>query len=201
MSTSRLCSLSSRSQSRILHQTLRTRNYATYTELPRPPPSKLPESVTYSGTSKPREYYTRPQPRELPPLQRRWPAILALSVFGCAAWVAFYAYAQNQERFSSSVFKQVMTTVRDNAEAQELLGEAIRPEPSWFLNGDPWVNGSNRMLQGNVDLSFRLKGHKGSGTLYFTSIRKAKGEPFTILRFRVIGDNGQVVNIPGSSFS
>lgn len=36
------------------------------------------------------------------------------------------------------------------------------------------------MLQGNIDLSFRLKGHKGSGTLYFTSVRKAKGEPFTI---------------------
>ena len=56
------------------------------------------------------------------------------------------------------------------------------------------------MLQGNVDLSFRVKGHKGqrsndvhtphptrltrfffsgAGTLYYTSIRKAKGEPFT----------------------
>lgn len=54
-------------------------------------------------------------------------------------------------------------------------------------------------MQGNVDLSFRIKGHKGreftqnvlcrvdhihdniaAGTLYFTSIRKAKGEPFTI---------------------
>jgi hypothetical protein len=51
--------------------------------------------------------------------------------------------------------------------------------------------------QGNVDLSFRLKGHRGecrllfmwfdmsiytssgSGTVYFTSIRKTKGEPFT----------------------
>jgi len=53
------------------------------------------------------------------------------------------------------------------------------------------------MPQGNVDLTFRAKGHKGmlvtcvhdlgvslsvvgSGTVYFTSIRRAKGEPFTI---------------------
>ena len=52
------------------------------------------------------------------------------------------------------------------------------------------------MPQGNVDLTFRVKGHKGkgswyyekrvnsrpvdSGTVYFTSIRRAKGEPFTI---------------------
>lgn len=80
MSTSRICSLSSRSQSRILHQSLRARGYATYTELPRPPPSKLPESVTYSGTSKPREYYTRPQPRELPPLQVIRPFPLHITV-------------------------------------------------------------------------------------------------------------------------
>ena len=87
------------------------------------------------------------------------------------------------------------------------------------------------MPQGNVDLTFRVKGHKGkgswyyekrvnsrpvdSGTVYFTSIRRAKGEPFTIrvslsypapppnlhvipipVRFRIIKDDGQVVNIP-----
>lgn len=79
-----------------------------------------------------------------------------------------------------------------------MLGEAIRAEPVWYLNGDPWVNGSIRLLQGNVDLSFRVKGHKDSGTLYFTSIRKNKGEPFTILRFKVIGDNGQVIEVPTS---
>ncbi|KZP29068.1 hypothetical protein FIBSPDRAFT_947072 [Athelia psychrophila] len=55
------------------------------------------------------------------------------------------------------------------------------------------------MLQGNIDLSSRLKGHRASGTLYFTSVRKAKGEPFTILRFRVRGDDGTVVNIPTNS--
>ncbi|KZP29037.1 hypothetical protein FIBSPDRAFT_927140 [Athelia psychrophila] len=32
---------------------------------------------------------------------------------------------------------------------------------------------------------------RGSGTLYFTSVRKAKNEPFTILRFRVRGDEGR----------
>jgi len=54
------------------------------------------------------------------------------------------------------------------------------------------------MMQGSVDVSFRLRGHKGSGTLYFTSVRKAKEEPFTILRFRVRGDGGTIVNIPAN---
>ena len=71
-------------------------------------------------------------------------------MFGCAAWGAFYAYAQNQEKISSSVFKQILTIVRDNAELQELLGEAIRPEPAWYLNGDPWITGA---------VSFHFRSH------------------------------------------
>jgi len=122
--------------------------------------------------------------------------LLAFGVVGVSAWATFYAYATNQEKLSSSVVRQLMETIRASPELRDVLGDAIRPEPVWWLNGDPWINGSISLMQGNVDLSFRLKGHKGSGTLYFTSIRKAKGEPFTILRFKVIADDGTVVNLP-----
>ncbi|KAF7799586.1 hypothetical protein EIP86_010823 [Pleurotus ostreatoroseus] len=165
------------------------------TRLPRPPPSKQPEPETFSAPSRPRAYYARPE-RDLPPLQRKWPYLLALAFFGTSAWGAFYFYAANQERLSSSVMRQVMSTIRDSPELNAALGDALRPEPVWWLNGDPVVNGAIHLLQGTVDLSFRVKGHKGAGTLYFTSIRKAKGEPFQILRFRVICDDGQVVEIP-----
>ncbi|KAK7693934.1 hypothetical protein QCA50_003508 [Cerrena zonata] len=187
-----LLASTSRSSTRILSTTFR-RTYASYTELPRPPPSKQPEPVTFSDPSKPREYYTRPKPRALPPLQKKWPIILALSVFGTGAWAAFYAYAANQERLSSSVYKQVLKTIKENPELQAVIGDALRPEPTWWLNGDPWISGGIHLLQGNVDLSFRVKGSEGAGTLYFTSIRKAKGEPFTILRFKVITDKGETI--------
>ena len=36
------------------------------------------------------------------------------------------------------------------------------------------------MLQGSVDISMRVKGSKGAGTLYFTSIRREKGQNFEI---------------------
>ena len=70
------------------------------------------------------------------------------------------------------------------------------------------------MLQGNVDVSFRVKGSKGAGTLYFTSIRKEKGQPFTVcksmetiilhiisdrlstVRYKIICDDGTTVNLP-----
>lgn len=121
--------------------------------------------------------------------------ILAVAAVGLSAWALFYAYATNSERLASSVMQQILQTARSSSELEQVLGEAIRPEPAWYLNGDPWVNGSIRTNQGQVDLSFRLKGHRQGGTLYFTSIRKQKGEPFTILRFRVIADDGTVVNI------
>ena len=108
-----------------------------------------------------------------------------------------------------------MRSVRQDPKVRETLGEAIRPQPEWWLNGDPFVKGQVRkhvfsvglaltyhvqigQLQGNIDVSFRIKGSKGcyhryyrekllnpyyylqgAGTVYFTSIRKEKGERFT----------------------
>ncbi|CDO73640.1 hypothetical protein BN946_scf185014.g110 [Trametes cinnabarina] len=104
-------------------------------------------------------------------------------------------FVTNQEKLSSSIMQQIMTTVRESPELREVLGEAIRPEPVWWMNGDPWISGAIHIPGGNIDLSFRVKGHKGAGTLYFTSIRREKGQPFEILRFKVIADDGREVNI------
>ncbi|KAI0253599.1 cytochrome oxidase complex assembly protein 1-domain-containing protein [Lactifluus subvellereus] len=165
-------------------------------QLPRPPPKALPPPETFSSTSRPRQYYSRPQPRDLPPYRRAWPGLLAVCVGGVGAWAAFLAYAANQERLSSSAMRRVLSELRENGDVRAVLGDAVRPEPAWYLNGSPWVYGSVKMLQGNIDISFRIKGHKGAGTVYFTSIRKARGEPFTTLRFKVIADDGSVILLP-----
>lgn len=53
------------------------RTYATFTELPRPPPSKQPEPIIFSAPSRPRQYYARPQhKRDLPPVPVRLTPIL-----------------------------------------------------------------------------------------------------------------------------
>ena len=74
--------------------------------------------------------------------QRTWPVLLALGTAGVGVWAAFLTYVANQERLSSSVMRRVVSTIRQSPEVQDLLGEAIRPEPAWYLNGDPWVTGS-----------------------------------------------------------
>ena len=50
-------------------------------------------------------------------------------------------YAANQERLSSAVVRQIMSNVGANAALQETLGDAIRFEPVWWLNGDPYIKG------------------------------------------------------------
>ncbi len=69
---------------------------------------------------------------------------MALAVVGVAGWVAFYTFVTNQEKISSSVVKQTLRTVRSDAAVKEVLGEAIRPQPEWWLNGDPRIIGSVR---------------------------------------------------------
>ncbi|KAF8876122.1 cytochrome oxidase complex assembly protein 1-domain-containing protein [Gymnopilus junonius] len=134
----------------------------------------------------------RPPPRSQP---SKWPITVAALAVGLSGWAAFMTFATNQEKLSSSVFRSIVRALRADHQLQEVLGEAIRPQPEWYLNGDAHVKGKINQLQGNIDVSFRVRGSKGSGTLYFTSIRKEKGAPFTVLRFRVICDDGTIVNI------
>ena len=62
-------------------------------------------------------------------------------------------YVANQERLSSSVMQQLMAAVRESAELRAALGEAIRPEPVWWMNGDPWIDGAVRPILYNPVLA------------------------------------------------
>jgi len=135
------------------------------------------------------------RPRELPEIKSRTPLFIGLGVLGLSAWGAFLLYAMNQERLSSSVVQQILSRLRMEPRLVPVLGQSVRFEPQWYAMGSPYVSGAVNLLQGNVDVSFRIQGSRGKGTVYFTSIRHAKGAPFTILRFKVICDDGTVVSL------
>ncbi|KAJ3732963.1 cytochrome oxidase complex assembly protein 1-domain-containing protein [Lentinula guzmanii] len=172
--------------------------YLSTTSRPGPAAAEAPNVTTYSGTSRPRPYHLKHPPpalkRDLPRLQKTWPTIIAFAIIGVAGWTAFLTYVTNQEKISSSVVKQIMRELREDEEMRAVLGDAIRMQGEWWLNGDPRIIGSISTMQGNIDVSFRIKGSKGSGTVYFTSIRREKGVPFEILRFKVIADDGTIIS-------
>lgn len=167
-------------------------------------------------------------------MQRAWPGLLAVSVGGVAAWAAFLSYAANQERVSSSAMRRVLSELHESEDVRDILGDAVRPEPMWYLNGSPWVHGtvrvalyasSHRRGRGKPltilifaparsrccrGTSTSASGSKvtrvrpletfthpscfanpirspweGAGTVYFTSIRRARGEPFTTCAYQI----------------
>ncbi|KAJ7458217.1 hypothetical protein FB451DRAFT_964774, partial [Mycena latifolia] len=117
--------------------------------------------------------------------QKTWPIAIAVVILDVGCWAAFFGYVTNETKATSSVVKQILRTTAKDANLRRVLGDDIVPQPEWWLNGRPQIPGEERC---------KLI-HRGAGTLYFTSVRKAQGIPHEILRFRVTVDNGTVVEV------
>ncbi|KAJ6552595.1 cytochrome oxidase complex assembly protein 1-domain-containing protein [Mycena vulgaris] len=168
------------------------RNYAT--ELPRPPPpTETPIVETYSAPSRAKPVFT--PPRQLPNRRTTWPLAVAVTALCVGSWAAFFGYVTNETKATSSVVKQILRTTAKDTNLRNVLGDNVIPQAEWWLNGKPRVRGELNQLQGSIDLSMRLRGSQRAGTLYFTSVRKAQGIPYEILRFKVIADDGSVVDV------
>lgn len=82
--------------------------------------------------------------------------VLTAVVVGISAWGAFMAFVTNQEKISSSVVRQIMRSVRDDPQLKQTLGEAIRPQPEWWLNGDPMIKGRVRIHYSFLCIAFEV---------------------------------------------
>lgn len=88
-------------------------------------------------------------------VQSQWPLAIGGAIAGIAGWVAFMIYATNQEKLSSSVFRSVVRGLKSDPQLRESLGEAIRPQPEWYLNGDPYVKGHVSCFSSDLHLVHR----------------------------------------------
>jgi len=73
--------------------------------------------------------------------QSQWPIALTAVAIGVSGWALFMTFATNQEKLSSSVYRSIVRALKADAQLREVLGEAIRPQPEWYLNGDPHIKG------------------------------------------------------------
>ena len=39
------------------------------------------------------------------------------------------------------MFRSIVRAVKADSQLHEVLGDVIRPQPEWWLNGDPYVSG------------------------------------------------------------
>lgn len=102
-------------------------------------------------------------------------------------WYVFSSYLNNKERVGSSVLRMVTNSVKESEEVLALLGRPITLKRSQW--GDPWIEGIVNPLKGKVDMSFPIEGPLGTATVYFTSVRRHKADPFEVLRFLIVPED------------
>ncbi|WFC98672.1 cytochrome oxidase assembly protein 1 [Malassezia yamatoensis] len=132
---------------------------------------------------------------DIPKLPNNRPYYIAAGASLIALWYVLTTYLNNKERLGSSVLRTVSQRVKEASEVHSLLGEPVQLKRSSF--GDPWIEGIINPLKGKVDMSFQVYGPRGTATVYFTSIRKAKGDAFEVLRFLIVpdADSSQAVSL------
>ncbi|KAJ6516953.1 cytochrome oxidase complex assembly protein 1-domain-containing protein [Mycena vitilis] len=173
-----------------LKQPIPIRRYAT--ALPRPPPpTRKPSVTTFAGPAHPRPVFA--PSRRVPLYRRLWPVAVAITALG--SWAAFFGYITNNAKATSSFVEKTLRVAATDPNLCAALGGDVRPQPEWWLNGRPRIRGELDQLHGNIELSVRLCGSRGAGTLYFSSVRKAEASPYEILRFEVIADDGTVLKL------
>ena len=173
-----------------------------------PSPASTPSASTSNANVGPA---TRVKNKTLPVVPNTLPYLFAFVAAAIGSWGAFTIYATNKEKLSSSIFKSVVGQVKNSSEVQQLLSSSaggangarlvpVLKRETW-LGGMCRVKGSVNMMQGRVDLSFKITtpettGAPEVGTVYFTSIRAHKHAPFEILRFVVVNDRtGESVSL------
>ncbi|KAI9615752.1 hypothetical protein KEM48_005526 [Puccinia striiformis f. sp. tritici PST-130] len=115
--------------------------------------------------------------RELPHLPSRTPLYVGSFVVIATIWSGFIYFSTNAEKSNSSIVKAVLFELR-----RRLLGQL-------------WVDGQINLMQGSVDVAFRVTGSERSGKVYFTSVRRDRGSEFEIIRWKLIRDDGVVVDL------
>ena len=107
--------------------------------------------------------------RALPPVYspfRPWARTLP---FFITAMVVAALGLFNYQKSSSSIVSSSLYALRTSQAAKEILGDEI-----YFRDKFPWIWGEMNQLHGRINISFAVKGTKGSGMMRFKSVRKSR---------------------------
>lgn len=115
--------------------------------------------------------------RALPNISRTSIWIKTLPVFVALIGLSSLAIF-NYQKSSSSTVNSILYALRTNPHARELLGDEI-----YFASQVPWIRGELSPMQGTIDITFWVKGTKGTAQTKFVSIRKKGAEFFETLEW------------------
>ncbi|RYP93741.1 hypothetical protein DL770_000113 [Monosporascus sp. CRB-9-2] len=126
--------------------------------------------------------------RELPDIEgSRWARTLPVFALVIAASsVAIFNY----QKLSSPVVASTMYALRTSQRARDYLGDEVQ-----FRRQIPWISGTMNQLRGVIDISFAVKGTRGSGTMRFASHRPSARAMFETTEWTLETEDGRVIDL------
>ncbi|KAM3526933.1 hypothetical protein NHJ13051_003204 [Beauveria bassiana] len=128
--------------------------------------------------------------RELPDISQvgfRWGRTLPLfAVLVAASSFAIFNY----QKSSSPVISSTLYALRTSARARAVLGDEI-----YFKHQIPWIGGEMNQMQGRIDITFSVRGSKGTALMRFTSRRPTSRSLFETSEWSLRTEDGTWIDL------
>ncbi|KAM3506821.1 hypothetical protein MY10362_002149 [Beauveria mimosiformis] len=128
--------------------------------------------------------------RELPDISQvgfRWGRTLPLfAVLVAASSFAIFNY----QKSSSPVISSTLYALRTSPRARAVLGDEI-----YFKHQIPWIGGEMNQMQGRIDITFSVRGSKGTALMRFTSRRPSSRSLFETSEWSLRTEDGTWIDL------
>ncbi|KAF3907223.1 hypothetical protein ABW20_dc0101799 [Dactylellina cionopaga] len=129
--------------------------------------------------------------RELPDVTPKRSYLIHIPLFLLSMYIAANLLF-NYQRSSSSVVSSTLYALRVNSEARDVLGDEI----AFKAKTIPWIHGTMDQMHGKIEISYKVKGTKGEGTVHFTSLREGgRAGKFKTKRWALELSGGESLNL------
>lgn len=139
------------------------------------------------------EFLQRVHDRPLPTLKelsssRRWLRTMPMFIVVCTA-SAMGIF--NYQKTSSPIIAATLYSLRTNARVRQELGDEV-----YFASQWAWIWGPINLVQGHVDVSFRVKGTRSQGMCRFKATRYGgRGGMFKTDEWSLTMDDGRCIQL------
>ncbi|KAL6796020.1 cytochrome oxidase complex assembly protein 1 domain-containing protein [Trichoderma sp. SZMC 28013] len=96
----------------------------------------------------------------------------------------------NYQKSSSPIISSTLYALRTSPEANRLLGDEI-----YFKHQIPWISGEMNQVKGRIDISFSVRGSRGSGVMRFASHRPSSKALFETTEWSLTLEDGTRVDL------
>lgn len=133
--------------------------------------------------------FTKYFPLDVKSVTFRWFPTLPIFL-GIVALSSFAIF--NYQKSSSSVVSSTLYALRTSERARQLLGDEI-----YFKDRIPWIKGEMNQMHGRINISFKVKGSKGTGTMTFRSFRPGPKQLFETEEWSLVldGEDGKKIDL------